>query len=179
MRSTATPDDVDGYLIARLVHVAFGAIWVGTVTFTAFFLMPAMQEAGPDAAKVMAGLQRRRFMDVLPVIAALNVLTGLWLYWRFTAGFDAAISSSRAGIAFGAGGAIAIVAFVIGVFVMRRSMLRAGALAARAAALPNAAERAPLLAQAQALRVRAGRAGRLVAVMLIVTTLLMAAGHRV
>ena len=56
------------YLLARLLHVLSGAIWVGTVTFTSFFLMPAMMEAGPDAAKVMAGLQRRRFMDLLPLV---------------------------------------------------------------------------------------------------------------
>lgn len=167
------------YLVARLLHVLLGAIWVGTVTFTSFFLMPAMMEAGPDAAKVMSGLQRRRFMDLLPLVALINVLTGLWLYWRFTAGFDATISASRPGMVFGAGGAIAIVAFTIGVFVMRRSMLRAGALMARAAGTTDAAERSSLVGQAQTLRVRAGRAGRIVAVLLIITTLLMAAGHRV
>ena len=170
---------ISTYLIVRLLHVVLGAIWVGTVTFSAFFLMPAMQEAGPDAAKVMAGLQRRRFLDVLPVIAIVNVLTGLWLYWRFTAGFDATLSSSRPGIVFGSGGATAIVAFIIGVFVMRRSSLRAGALAGRAAAATDAAERSRLMSEAQALRLRAGRAARMVAVLLIVTTLLMAAGHRV
>jgi uncharacterized membrane protein len=167
------------YLVVRLLHVVLGAIWVGTVTFSAFFLMPAMQEAGPDAAKVMAGLQRRRFMDVLPIVALINVVSGLWLYWRFTAGFDAAISASRAGVVFGTGGAVAIVAFTIGVFVMRRSALRAGALAARAAGTTDAGERSKLMGQAQALRGRAGRAGRIVAVLLIITTLLMAAGHRV
>jgi len=167
------------YLVMRLFDVTLGANWVGTMTFTAFFLMPAMQEAGPDAAKVMAGLQRRRFMDVLPAIAIVNVLSGLWLYWRFTGGFDATISGSPAGIVFGAGGVIAIGAFVIGVFVMRRSVLRAGALVGRATAVSDAGERSRLMAQAQALRLRGARAGRVVAILLIVTTLLMAAGHRV
>ena len=167
------------YLVARLLHVLLGAIWVGTVTFTSFFLMPAMMEAGPDAAKVMAGLQRRRFMDLLPLVALINILTGLWLYWRYTAGFDPTISASRPGMVFGAGGATAIVAFIIGVFVMRRSMLRAGALMARAAGITDAGERSSLIAQAQSLRARALRASRIVAVLLIITTLLMAAGHRV
>ena len=158
------------YLVARLLHVLLGAIWVGTVTFTSFFLKPAMMESGPDAAKVMAGLQRRRF---------INNLTRLWLYWRYTAGFDPTISASRPGMVFGAGGATAIVAFIIGVFVMRRSMLRAGGLMARAAAITDAAERSSVIAQAQTLRVRALRTSRIVAVLLIITTLLMAAGHRV
>lgn len=170
---------VSTYLVVRLLHVLLGAIWVGTVTFSAFFLMPAMQEAGPDAAKVMAGLQRRRFMDLLPIVALINVVSGLWLYWRFTAGFDGTISSSRPGIVFGAGGAIAIVAFTIGLLVMRRSLMRAGALSARAASVTDTTERSRLMGEAQGLRVRAGRAGRIVAVLLIVTTLLMAAGHRV
>jgi uncharacterized membrane protein len=174
-----TPVVISTYLVVRLLHVLLGAIWVGTVTFSAFVLMPALQEAGPDAAKVMAGLQRRRFMDLLPIVALINVLSGLWLYWRFTAGFDATISASPGGIAFGTGGALAIVAFMIGVLVMRRSLIRAGGLAARASSTTDPAERSKLMGQAAALRIRAGRAGRVVAVLLIITTLLMAAGHRV
>ncbi len=47
------------YLLVRFLHVLAGAIWVGMATFSAFFLMPAMKEVGPDGAKVMAALERR------------------------------------------------------------------------------------------------------------------------
>src|ERR687891_465683 len=46
-------------ILLRLVHVVFGALWVGMVVFTTFFLAPAVQDTGPDGGKVMAALQRR------------------------------------------------------------------------------------------------------------------------
>ena len=47
------------YLLARVTHVVLGAVWVGAIFLAAFFLMPAVAEAGPDGAKVMAGIVRR------------------------------------------------------------------------------------------------------------------------
>ena len=45
------------YLVARALHVLFGALWAGSVFFVVYFLSPSMAEAGPDAAKVMAAVQ--------------------------------------------------------------------------------------------------------------------------
>jgi hypothetical protein len=47
----------------RLLHIVLGAFWVGTLIFFALFLIPSVRDAGPDGAKVMAALQRRRFLD--------------------------------------------------------------------------------------------------------------------
>jgi len=83
------------YLFARILHVVTGAFWFGTVAFTATFLMPSMAEAGPDAGKVMVAMRRRHFFEIVPAIASVTVLTGLWLYWRFTGGFSSEVMSSR------------------------------------------------------------------------------------
>lgn len=115
-------------LVLRLVHVASGALWVGMMTFTAFFLAPALEEVGPDGSKVMAALQRRRLMTIMPVLAVLTLVSGFWLYLRFTGGSAGAMRSG-VGLAFGLGGAAALIAFAIGMTVARPAMLRATALA--------------------------------------------------
>jgi uncharacterized membrane protein len=167
------------YLLTRVTHVLLGAFWVGSVTFAAFFLMPSVAEAGPDGAKVMAGLIRRKFLNVIPAVAIVNVVSGLWLYWRYTAGFDPKLSGTPGAMIFGTGGILAIIALHIGLLAMRRNVIKAGALTAKAGALPDGAEKAALMAEAMARRTRAMRAGPVVAVMLLITTALMALGHYV
>jgi hypothetical protein len=167
------------YLLMRVTHILLGSVWVGTVVFTAFFLMPAVAEAGPDGAKVMAGIMRRKFLNALPIIAGVNVLSGLWLYWKYTGGFDPTLSGTPGAMVFGTGGIIAIVALHIGLLGMRRNVIKAGELIAKAGTLPDGAEKAALMTEVMTRRKRAMRSGPIVAVLLLVTTVLMALGHRV
>jgi hypothetical protein len=161
------------YLTIRALHVLLGALWFGFAVLLAFFLMPAMEEAGPGGAKVAAGLERHRLMVAFASIAGLTVLSGIWLYWRYTAGFNPAISRTHAGMAFGLGGVLGIIAAILGGSVVGRSMKRAGALAASAATAPEA-DRGPLLAQAAAFRARARTSAKLLAILLAITIILMA-----
>ncbi|HEV8597916.1 MAG TPA: hypothetical protein VGQ69_00995 [Gemmatimonadales bacterium] len=163
-------------LAARLIHVVLGVFWAGTLIFTAVFLLPAMRDAGPDGAKVGAALMRRRFMDVLPPIAGLTVLSGLYLYWRASVGFSSAYMRSAPGMAYGLGGAAAVLALVLGLAIVRPSMLQAGALS-QAAALAAGPERDAQLATAQALRARAAAAGKIIAGLLILAAVTMAVGR--
>ena len=161
-------------LTLRLLHILLGVFWAGTLIFFAAFLVPSIQDAGPDGGKVMAALQRRRFLDVMPIVAALTIISGLWLYWRTSAGFNSVWVTSPIGLALGIGGLLALVAFGIGVGIMRPAALRAGALARLVAQSPEGPERAAQASTVQQLRRRAATAGRLVAVLLTVTTALMA-----
>jgi uncharacterized membrane protein len=163
-------------IVLRLVHIVLGAFWVGALIFNAYFLMPAMLEAGPDAMKVAAGLTRRRFLDVLPAVAALTLLSGLWLYWRVSLGFQPAYMGSAVGITYGLGALAALIGFVIGVVIVRRSMLKATALTQGAASAPD---REAKLAQAGALRVRAAQTSKLIALLLIIAVAAMAVGRYV
>jgi uncharacterized membrane protein len=167
------------YLATRVLHVVLGAFWMGAIVFAAFYLMPAVAEAGPDGAKVMAGIVRRKYLNVVPIVALVNIVSGFWLYWRFTGGFDPGLSGTPGAMVFGTGGILAVVALHIGLLGMRRNILKAGALTAKASALPDGAERAALMAEANARRKRAFRAGPIVAIILILTTALMALGHYV
>jgi hypothetical protein len=164
------------YLLIRAAHVLFGALWVGIAVFAALFLTPLTSDLGPDAGKVAASLRRRGFLAFMPIIAIGTILSGIALYWRFTNGFSPEGSRTHAGMAYGTGGLLGVIAFLIGALVVSRSMIKATAFAGQAAGATDAAERARLLAQAGALRKRADAAGRLIAVLLVITILLMSTG---
>jgi hypothetical protein len=162
-----------GFVVARVLHVVLGVFWAGTLVFNALFLGPAIAEAGPDGAKVMGGIIRRRFMDIMPLVALVTILTGLWMFWEHSGGFRGGWAGSPMGIGFGTGGVLAIIAFVIGVGVLRPAMAQIGQLAARAGQTGDAAEREALMAQVAGLRKRATAAGRWVAALLALTTVAM------
>jgi hypothetical protein len=166
------------FLIARVLHIGLGVFWAGTVIFTASFLMPSMRDAGPDGAKVVAGLMRRRFLDILPVVALVTILSGLYLYWRVSGGFSAAFMRSPAGMTYGTGAVAALIALGLGVTIMRPSMLRAAALS-QGAAQATGEERDRAMQMAQALRARAGVAGQVIAWLLVVAVIAMALGRYV
>lgn len=163
------------YLVIRFLHVLAGAMWVGMAVFSAFFLMPAVKELGPDGGKVMAAMERRGVVVLIPVIVSISILSGIWLYWRYTGGFSPEISRSHAGIAFGTGGAIAIVAAIIGIAVVSRSLAKATALSKQAMTMPETG-RAAAMATVQQLRARGMSAARVVAVLVIIVIGLMSVG---
>jgi uncharacterized membrane protein len=165
-------------ILARLIHILLGVFWAGTLIFNAIFLVPAVRDAGPDGAKVVAGLMRRRLLDITPAAAALTILSGLWLYWRASVGFDSAYMRSPRGITYGIGAVTAITAFGLGVRILRPSMLKAAAITQAVANAPQA-ERDAQLATAQALRMRAARVGQIVAWLLGFAVAAMAVGRYV
>jgi len=167
------------FLVVRVFHVLFGAAWLGAAVFNAFFLMPAMQEAGPDAGKVMAALMRRKLPTFVASISGLTVLSGLYLYWRFTNGFDPALRGSRSVMVFGTGGVLGMTAAILAVSVVTRSMKRAMQIMGQAASTADTTARAALMERAAVLRHRARVFASIVAVLLILTIMAMAAGHYV
>lgn len=164
------------FLVARAVHVGLGVFWAGTLVFAAAFLLPSIRDAGPDGAKVAAGLMQRRFLDVIPIAATLTVLSGLYLYWRVSGGFALAYVRSPMGMTFGAGAIAALIAFGLGAGIVRPAMLRAAALA-QAAAGGEPEEREGALLAAAALRARAASIGQVVAWLLTAATIAMALGR--
>lgn len=112
-------------IVLRFVHVVFGALWVGMVAFVTFFLMPALQASGPEGGKVMAAVNRRGFMTALPILAIGALISGFWLYYILGAGDPAAFGRSPRGMTLALGGLAALIAWVIGMTVVRPSMLKA------------------------------------------------------
>jgi ABC-type transport system involved in multi-copper enzyme maturation permease subunit len=166
------------FLAARALHVLLGATWLGMAVSTSFFLMPAIQEAGPEGGKVMLGIARRGLDAFIGSVAGFTILSGFYLYWHFTAGFDPGISASMGGRVFGLGGILGLVAVIVGGSVVSRNARKILALA-KQAATADPGTRSQLMQQVEGLRKRVATGGRVVAVLLIVTIVLMTLGHYV
>jgi uncharacterized membrane protein len=153
-------------IVLRFLHVFFGALWVGMMAFQAFFLMPALAELGPDAGKFMGALLKRRVPVILPIFAFVAIVSGMLLFQRMSGGNMAALTATPMGKAFGLGGAVSVLAFLIGIFVTRPAMLRSMKLAAT---------RDPAhAAEIQRLRARGAVTGNVVTGMLLFTLAAMA-----
>lgn len=161
-------------IVLRFVHVVFGAVWVGMMVFNSFYLMPAVQEVGPDAGKVMAAVQRRGIMTVMPLLAAGALISGIWLYIRAGAGMPGEFGRSPVGMAYALGGLAAIVAYIVGMAVARPSIMKAMTLGQSLGPSASAEERQRVMGQAQRLRARGAGASRAAAYLLLFAVAAMA-----
>jgi uncharacterized membrane protein len=156
-------------LVLRFSHVFFGALWVGMMVFGTFFMGPAVEEAGPDGGKVMAGLIRRKVMILMPLFALITLVSGFWLFSRLGGGNMSALMATGMGKAFGFGGVMALLAFIFGMAIARPTMLRAQQLS-QSGGSP---------AEVQILRARANTLGRVVGVLLLLALAAMAVARYV
>jgi uncharacterized membrane protein len=139
-------------IVLRLVHILGGMIWVGAGVFNAFFLLPALGQAGPAAGQVIAGLQRRRLFTILPIVALLTILSGVRLMQITSANFSPAWFNSAPGRTYAWSGVAAIVGFLVGVVIARPAAMRVARAGATLAATTDPATRAPLAARLEAIR---------------------------
>src|SRR5262245_9791168 len=112
------------FLSLRVVHVLLAALWFGSAAFMTFLLMPSIGAAGPAGGQVMIAMNKKVIVPFFASISGMTVLTGFYLYWRYTAGFDPELSATRAGMAYGIGGLCGLVAAIIGGSVIGRSSKR-------------------------------------------------------
>jgi uncharacterized membrane protein len=166
------------FLLLRAAHVLLAAIWVGATVFTTLLLMPALTDSGPAAGPVMGALMRRKMPAFMAALGGTTVLTGLYLYYRFTGGFDPALSGSVAAMVFGTGGIAGIAALIIGGAVISRGTKKMAELGPRLAAATDA-ERGALAAEMDAARQRVVVFSKVVVVLQMIAVVLMAIGHYV
>jgi hypothetical protein len=160
-------------IVLRLVHVLCGVFWAGTVLFVVTFLEPSVRAAGPDGAKVMQAMLKRHYLTAMPLVAGLTILSGLDLLRRVSDGFSPAWFASRPGITLTAGSVASLIAFGIGILIMRPANLQAGSLSQQAAAAQGP-ERESILSRAQVLRRRGTVSARWVAALLTLAVATMA-----
>ncbi|MCG6921073.1 MAG: hypothetical protein LJF15_08315 [Acidobacteria bacterium] len=163
-------------LLLRVVHVAGGVFWAGAILFVVHFLEPAVRDAGPDGAKVMQALRKHHYLEVVPMVATLTLLSGFGLYWRDFGRAHPGPGASVAELTYALGGITALVAFFVGVSLLRPSALRIGALGAELAQAP-AEKQATLQEEISRLRVRMRKSGRWVVRLLGITIITMAVGR--
>jgi len=123
------------YLIfLRLIHIVCAIVWGGGVIYLALFIVPAVKALGPDGGKFMQQLSRTNRMPLIMTLAGtLTVLGGILLIERLSGGFSAAWFGTPHGIVISTGGSLAIIAYLIGMFVNRPTVERIAAIGKAAA----------------------------------------------
>lgn len=166
------------FLTLRAAHILLAALWLGAAFLLSIFVMPAVRDAGPAGGQVLSTLHRRKLHVFMASAALLTVVSGIWLYWLFTAGLQEGLIFSAGGLAFGIGGLCGLLAMILGGAVMGRGMARMTAIGERTGSMSEP-ERAAQMEEIAALRRRLGFAGKAILVLMVIALLLMAVGHYV
>lgn len=167
------------YLGARVFHVLFASLWIGSSVFISALLMPAIDNSGPSGGQVMARMNRHGMHVYMTVFGSTTVVSGLYLLWRFTGGFDPSVTANHAGLAYCVGGLAGILAAVIGSAVVGRSASQAATVMGQMAALPEGPARGALMATAASLRQRMRTGSRVAIALQAIALVLMTVGHYV
>ena len=161
-------------ILLRLIHILAGVFWVGTMFFVTFFLTPVIKGDPSTAGKVMQGLTARNFLQIVPGLALLSILSGLGMIWILGNGDFMGFAASRSGHVFMTSGGIAIFAFLLGMAFARPAMMRAGRIGASMASVTDAVERTRLQAEMGVLQKRNAQVTLVVVSLLILATVGMA-----
>lgn len=165
------------YLTFRVIHVLLAALWIGATVFISYVLMPAIEASGAAGGQVMIGMSRRGLNAYMGAIGGLTVVTGIALFWRYTAGFDPALSGSRAGIAYSIGGLAGLLATIIGGAVVGRSAQKVVDIMQKAGPMAEGAERGRLMQEAAGLRRRLKTFGTVVILLQVTALVTMTIAH--
>lgn len=167
----------DPWLISlRALHILVAALWLGAAFLLTLFVMPAVRDAGPAGGQLMQMLHKHRLPAFMASVSVLTVLSGMGLYWLFTAGFRAPAMFSTAGLAFGIGGLCGLLAMILGGAVMGRGFAQMARMGEQIPGLPDSGRVAHMQAMAD-LRARLSVAGKFTLLLMIAALLLMSAGH--
>ena len=161
-------------VILRIIHIVGGVFWVGSALFGALLLAPALRAVGPGAGPVMNQLVKVRKMPVLMMTSGIaTMIAGIWLLVIDSAGQPGVWMRSGTGRTFAIGGAMAIVAFLLGMAVNMPVSKRLAAIGAAAGARggpPTPEEQA----EVQRLQGRMSVASQAVTLLLVLATSAMA-----
>jgi len=163
----------------RIVHVLSAVFWVGTLLFNAFFLFPAITASGPSAGPVMAALQKRGMMVVLPIVGVLTILSGYTMLWILSGGAIGAYAATRVGRVLTMAGGFALIGFVFGMLVARPAGIAAGKLAREVASAGDAKQRETLQQRLAGMQRRLAWSSTLVTVLVVAAAVGMAVARYV
>ena len=101
--------------------------------------------------RLITFLGRRRYSLAMSIVTTLTVVSGAWLYWRDSSGFQLDWLTSGAGRGFGIGALAALVSYIIGIAVIGPVGKRISALgeAMQSAGGPPSAEQLAEIGKAQ------------------------------
>jgi hypothetical protein len=169
---------LDTYMVVlRIVHIVAGAFWVGAVFLMIGFIAPTGRELGPPAGPFLAHLAgKKRVTEAILTAAGLTIVAGLLMYWRVSSGLDLDWIGSATGLALTIGAICGIVAFVIGLTVVRpttTATLALGREVAEGGGTPTPEQSARM----QALQARGKATGRALVPLLVIAVAAMASAR--
>jgi len=106
-------------IILRILHIGFGVFWAGTVIFFAFFLAPAIKATGPEGGKVIQQLGKSKYPIVIMIAALITITAGILLIGKLSNGFQSSWFTTTYSKVLTTGGALSIIAFILGFTINR------------------------------------------------------------
>jgi len=109
-------------IVLRLLHIVFGAFWVGAALMLTYFISPAVQATQENGQKFFSHvLLKTNLTKTITYSAFISVIAGLALYWIRSGGFQTGWMASGPGIGFGLGGLVALIGLHFGYLQGKRS----------------------------------------------------------
>jgi hypothetical protein len=144
----------------RLIHILAGVLWVGGLGLFVLYFQPAAKALGPAAGPMVMELVAKRKLPIyLLALGAITIVAGGFLYWHDWKGVGSLgdFLDLTWGKTLTAGALAAIIAWLIGLLVVKPTVTKMMGLSAQLAAAggPPPPER---MAEVQGLQLRARRA---------------------
>jgi uncharacterized membrane protein len=160
----------------RLIHIIFGAFWVGAILSVAFFILPAQRAIGqPGMLFVRQLMMGQKFRSYVIGAAVLTILSGLAMYIRYAMAGGGWAQTNTAKI-LGAGALTAIIAAGIGTGYtgkIGKKMLELGGQIQASGGPPTDAQKVEM----ESLQGKMQSAFRIVAILLLITVAAMASAR--
>ena len=153
-------------ILLRLIHVLLAIFWVGSASFTAFFLIPSLRETPATMGQVGQALNKRGFMTFMPIAGLLVILSGITMLWITSSGHIHDYMQTGTGHTFVMAGGVGILSLLMGVLFTKPANMKVGMLGAQLQAATDAAEKTRLQGEMAA-------AGKKAGMLTLITTILM------
>ena len=117
-------------IVLRLIHIVFGAFWVGSAVFLALILEPRLRALGPTYQGPVMGAIAPVMGPAIGTAAVLTILAGIWMSVKLYSGRWDLWSSTGWGYAILFGAIAAVIAFGFGMAtgVLANKMTSLGSL---------------------------------------------------
>jgi hypothetical protein len=123
-------------IVFRILHIMGGIAWGGAIFLLVFFLQPTAKAIGPAAGPFMRELlDTRKLSDWILRIAGVTIVAGGFLYWHYWQQFGGLgdFLADAFGLWLTIGAIAALIAFGIGMFATKPTIVRSLAVGAEIA----------------------------------------------
>lgn len=156
-------------IVFRVLHVLGAVFWVGTALLMNLFINPSLKASAEAGHKVMAHLlSKTRFATTMMVVSVTVMISGFGLFWIDMVRYSSAWVQTGTGLAYGAGGLVAVVGWLAGLRIGNTGKA-IGKLSAQMKDTPSPKQ----IIEMKALVKRQEGASKLNFVCLVITILLM------